>query len=163
MYAIRSYYAEDYDIDYTDNMLQIMEIEPGTRLNFHQILDMIHAEDREILMHNVNMAITTGKKVGCSYRAITTTGKTKVFHATGTFGRDKKTGKMCIEGEVVYIPEISYEPHIHIEGEESLQFIIDSFIDLVIIINKAGHIEHINKAAIKHIGKDISAISYNFV
>ncbi|HVF80782.1 MAG TPA: PAS domain-containing protein [Flavisolibacter sp.] len=76
------------EIEWSDEMYRIYEMEKGEQLSYGTVLNAVHADDKQLLDRTIKESIAAQKPYDFYYRIITKAGTEKILHSRGQIEKD---------------------------------------------------------------------------
>src|SRR5262249_35633589 len=149
------YWEHDPETDrltWSDETYRIFGLPPQARtLNLAQLLELIHPDDTQIMVHGVADALRGGRRYEVEYRVVRPTGEVRIVHSQGDVMRDESGRPHRMFGTVQDITERK-------QAEQRLvaQHIITQILAGAVTLPEAT--PHILQAVCECLGWDLGAL-----
>ncbi|HEX6846827.1 MAG TPA: PAS domain-containing protein [Chitinophagaceae bacterium] len=142
------------ELTWSDNMYNVYGLKTNEGISFEKFLLLIHPEDRANLQANIEYALQTKTFSDFFHRIITPDGVEKIMHARGEVITDKKgkilrmvgTGQDVTKEKTIEMKLIATNKSVE-ERNQFIEQLINSSLDLIIVIDKDLRLMTLNKKA----------------
>jgi len=156
---------------WSDELFRILGLDPRKDpADFNMFFDMIHPDDRPILIKGIDETVRTGKQFSVDYRFILRDGRTRILHAQAELMHDETGTQNILSGTGQDITERKENEEKLRQSEQFVRNILDTVDEGFIVIDRDYRILTANKAYCGQvnlpcddiIGKHCFTISHKF-
>ncbi len=135
---------------WSDELYKIFGLDSITKpLQWPEFMELVHPQDRQLLMERFMESIEKVKLFNLDYRVILPNKTKKIVHTRGELITDKKTNKVLkIIGTTQDITARKEEEEVFRKSEANLRTIFDNTTTSFILVNKELEVALFNKAAV---------------
>ena len=155
------YWERDYgrnQIRWSDEAYRLWGLEPGRPLDVTDMMQRVHADDRERVLSSIASSLEHGAPHDIEYRAVRADGEVRILHSRGGLLCDAAGRPLRFFGTVQDVTARRRAEQAIVESHNLLSAVLEGTDDAVFVKDLAGRYLMVNSAAARNIGTPVQDV-----